>query len=328
MNAQTSIKIWMLYFYLLCVLHDYFIKEAAILILQYTWHIQESLNTQLHIQWQIPLKHTCIIHMAINWKMLLICGKTRQRTQFKIHSCTYISAEGNAVLINFDNLQYVTHTRMGFIFRRIKSLFHHSNWQHIFLISFNGTSKRGVMHYKYLKKIYMIFFLVKHCQFAWAIVDFQSLKTLPIWRFLDNFSLEKILRSTRTLDCDKYRLKLKGRFFSFCWAIFLYFSTPISWVMIRNVINPTFLWTFALCMESTNCSYQSGCVSEWGSVCVSEWDSVCDCVYYVLVRGDNRGHPWVLLQATGRHTFYTEHIYACLFRVWFKQCKRHSLSLA
>ena len=40
------------------------------------------------------------------------------------------------------------HTRTGFIFRRIKSLFHHSNWQHIFLISFNGTSKRGVMHYK------------------------------------------------------------------------------------------------------------------------------------------------------------------------------------
>ena len=42
----------------------------------------------------------------------------------------------------------LTHTRTGFIFRRIKSLFHHSNWQHIFLISFNGTSKRGVMHYK------------------------------------------------------------------------------------------------------------------------------------------------------------------------------------
>ena len=31
-----------------------------------------------------------------------------------------------------------------------------------------------------------------------------------------HFSLEKILRSTRTLDCDKYRLKLKGKFFSFC----------------------------------------------------------------------------------------------------------------
>ena len=42
----------------------------------------------------------------------------------------------------------LTHPRTGFIFRRIKSLFHHSNWQHIFLISFNGTSKTGVMHYK------------------------------------------------------------------------------------------------------------------------------------------------------------------------------------
>ena len=45
-------------------------------------------------------------------------------------------------------LRTLTHPRTGFIFRRIKSLFHHSNWQHIFLISFNGTSKRGVMHYK------------------------------------------------------------------------------------------------------------------------------------------------------------------------------------
>ena len=41
----------------------------------------------------------------------------------------------------------LTHTRTGFIFR-IKSLNHQSNWQHIFLISFNCTSKSGVMHYK------------------------------------------------------------------------------------------------------------------------------------------------------------------------------------
>ena len=79
--------------------------------------------------------------------------------------------------------------RTGFIFRRIKSLFHHSNWQHIFLISFNGTSKRGVMHYN--KKLKKYYFLVKHYQFAWEIVEFQSLKALPIWRFLDHFSLEK-----------------------------------------------------------------------------------------------------------------------------------------
>ena len=70
----------------------------------------------------------------------------------------------------------------------------------------------------------------------------KSVANLKIsWSFL----LEKILRSTRTLDCDKYRLKLKGRFFSFCWAIFLYFSTPISWVMIRNVIKSTFCGHFA-----------------------------------------------------------------------------------
>ena len=59
-----------------------------------------------------------------------------------------------------------------------------------------------------------------------------------------SFFIRKILRSTRTLDCDKYRLKSKGKFFSFCWAIFLYFSTPISWVMIRNV---HVLWT--LCVD-------------------------------------------------------------------------------
>ena len=52
----------------------------------------------------------------------------------------------------------LAHPRTGFIFRRIKSLFHHSNWQHIFLISFNGTSKRGVMHYKFKKNIKFIWF--------------------------------------------------------------------------------------------------------------------------------------------------------------------------
>ena len=69
---------------------------------------------------------------------------------------------------------------------------------------------------------------------------FSIIKSVANLKISWSFLLEKILRSTRTLDCDKYRLKLKGRFFSFCWAIFLYFSTPISWVMIRNVINSTF----------------------------------------------------------------------------------------
>ena len=69
---------------------------------------------------------------------------------------------------------------------------------------------------------------------------FSIIKSVANLKISWSFLLEKILRSTRTLDCDKYRLKLKGRFFSFCWAIFLYFSTPLSWVMIRNVIKSTF----------------------------------------------------------------------------------------
>ena len=56
-----------------------------------------------------------------------------------------------------------------------------------------------------------------------------------------SFFIRKILRSTRTLDCDKYRLKSKGKFFSFCWAIFLYFSTPISWVMSYDKKCPRFV---------------------------------------------------------------------------------------
>ena len=56
-----------------------------------------------------------------------------------------------------------------------------------------------------------------------------------------SFFIRKILRSTRTLDCDQYRLKSKGKFFSFCWAIFLYFSTPISWVMSYDKKCPRFV---------------------------------------------------------------------------------------
>ena len=56
-----------------------------------------------------------------------------------------------------------------------------------------------------------------------------------------SFFIRKIQRSTRTLDCDKYRLKSKGKFFSFCWAIFLYFSTPISWVMSYDKKCPRFV---------------------------------------------------------------------------------------
>ena len=80
---------------------------------------------------------------------------------------------------------------------------------------------------------------------------FSIIKSIANLKISWSFLLEKILRSTRTLDCDKYRLKLKGRFFSFCWAIFLYFSTPISWVMIRNVIKSTFCGHFASSVASS-----------------------------------------------------------------------------
>ena len=131
----------------------------------------------------------------------------------------------------------LTHPRTGFIFRRIKSLFHHSNWQHIFLISFNGTSKRGVIHYN--KKKNMIFWSnIANLHENSGISIIKSVANLKIsWSFF----IRKILRSTRTLDCDKYRLKSKGKFFSFCWAIFLYFSTPISWVMSYDKKCPRFV---------------------------------------------------------------------------------------
>ena len=130
--------------------------------------------------------------------------------------------------------------RTGFIFRRIKSLFHHSNWQHIFLISFNGTSKRGVMHYNKKNKKIIWFFgqTLPICMRNSGISIIKSVANLKIsWSFF----IRKILRSTRTLDCDKYRLKSKGKFFSFCWAIFLYFSTPISWVMSYDKKCPRFV---------------------------------------------------------------------------------------
>ena len=120
----------------------------------------------------------------------------------------------------------ITHPCTGFIFRRIKSLFHHLNWQHIFLISFNGTSKSGVMHYNKKNKKIIWFFgqTLPICMRNSGISIIKSVANLKIsWSFF----IRKILRSTRTLDCDKYRLKSKGKCFSFCWAIFLYFSTPI-----------------------------------------------------------------------------------------------------
>ena len=44
------------------------------------------------------------------------------------------------------------------------------------------------------------------------------------------FLLEKILRSTRTLDCDKYRLKLKGKFsLSVELSSFIFYSDILSY---------------------------------------------------------------------------------------------------
>ena len=65
------------------------------------------------------------------------------------------------------------------------------------------------------------------------------------------------------------------------------------------------------------CVYVCVCVC----VCVCVFVCVCVCVC-VLARGINRGHPWVLLQATG-HTFHTGHIPVC--SEWLKQCKKRSL---
>ena len=142
-------------------------------------------------------------------------------------------------------LKQLTHPRTGFIIRRIKSLFHHSNWQHIFLISFNGTSKRGVMRYnKKIKKI--IWFFGQTLPICMKIVEFQSLKALPIWRFLDHFSLEK--------SCDRLvhwtvinigsngrgNFSLSVELSSFIFLL-LYHEL---WVMIRNV---HVLWT--LCVD-------------------------------------------------------------------------------
>ena len=146
----------------------------------------------------------------------------------------------------------------------------------------------NALQIKKIKNLYDFFFF-KHCQFAWEIVEFQSLEALPIWRFLDNFSLEKILWSTRTLDCDKYtcRLKMKGKFFSFCWAIFLYFSTPISWVMSYNKKCPRFV----------------DHLRQW----VNQWKLMC---YFKSIKRMHSGQQLFSTHAIysrSRHTEYVSH---------------------
>ena len=140
---------------------------------------------------------------------------------------------------------FLTHPRTGFIFRRIKSLFHHSNWQHIFLISFNGTSKRGVMHYNKKNK-QIIWFFCQTLPICMKIVEFQSLKALPIWRFLDNFSLEKSCDRLVHWTVINIGSNRRGNFslsVELSSFIFLLLYHEL-WVMIRNV---HVLWT--LCVD-------------------------------------------------------------------------------
>ena len=63
------------------------------------------------------------------------------------------------------------------------------------------------------------------------------------------------------------------------------------------------------------------CVCVCVHVCVCMCVSVCLCMC-VLAKVVNRGHPWVLLPATG-HTFHTGHMPVC--SEWLKQCKMRSL---
>ena len=112
---------------------------------------------------------------------------------YRIHSIWFSVPSPTYVLVHIYILQpllhahySLTHPRTGFIFRRIKSLFHHSNWQHIFLISFNGTSKRGVMHYNKKKKKIIWFFgqTLPICMRNSGISIIKSIANLKIsWSF-------------------------------------------------------------------------------------------------------------------------------------------------
>ena len=158
---------------------------------------------------------------------------------FKIKYWSYMQTSVNS-------WNFGTHPRTGFIFR-IKSLFHHSNWQHIFLISFNGTSKRGVMHYnKKNKKI--IWFFGQTLPICMKIVEFQSLKALPIWRFLDHFSLEKSCDRLVHWTVINIGSNRRGNFsLSVELSSFIFLLLHVYhelWVMIRNF---HVLWT--LCVD-------------------------------------------------------------------------------
>ena len=87
--------------------------------------------------------------------------------------------------------------------------------------------------------------MVKHCQFAWEIVEFQSLKALPIWRFLDNFSLEKSCDRLVHWTVINIGSNRRGNFslsVELSSFIFLLLYHEL-WVMIRNV---HILWTICV----------------------------------------------------------------------------------
>ena len=110
------------------------------------------------------------------------------------------------------------------------------------------------MHYNKKNKT-IIWFFGQTLPICMKIVEFQSLKALPIWRFLDNFSLEK--------SCDRlvHWTQIEGEIFSLSVElssfIFLLLYHEL-WVMIRNV---HVLWT--LCVDRLiklmSCNVQIQC---------------------------------------------------------------------
>ena len=134
-----------------------------------------------------------------------------------------------------------------------------------------------------IKTIYMIFWS-NSLPICMQISGFSITKSVANLKISWSFLLEKILRSTRTLDCHKYRLKLKPRFFSFCWAIFLCFSTPVSGAYMRaseTVIQSTNLWTF--CINYANlCKFIQ---NQWKMLLLCHFLADFDCLFSLIGLG-------------------------------------------
>ena len=78
------------------------------------------------------------------------------------------------------------------------------------------------------------------------IVDFSITKSVANLKISWSFLLEKILRSIRTLDCDKYRLKLKGRFFFFLLSYLPLFFYSYIMSYDKKCHKVHVLWTFCV----------------------------------------------------------------------------------